>query len=175
MRFDGSAWVFVGSQAFSAGQVAYVSLTFNPSTAEPYVAFGMYDYDINANRANVMKFDGSSWGNVGSADFSPGGADFTSLAFNPLTNEPYVAYEDWTNSFKATVMKFDGSSWENVGSPGLSAGVVNYINIAFNPSTHEPYVAYEDTANSQKATVMKFDGSQWTAVGSQGFTTICGL
>ena len=51
-----------------------------------------------------MKFNGTTWENVGTPGFSAGGASSTSLAFNGST--PYVAYTDVGNSSKATVMKF---------------------------------------------------------------------
>jgi hypothetical protein len=51
-----------------------------------------------------MKFDGTSWVNVGSAGFSVGSSGYQSLAFNGST--PYVAYYDGSNGNKTTVMKF---------------------------------------------------------------------
>lgn len=53
-----------------------------------------------------MKFDGTSWVNVGDAGFSAGATNYTSLAFSP-SRVPYVAYEDCGNGFGATVMKYD--------------------------------------------------------------------
>ncbi len=168
MKFDGTSWVDVGTAGFSAGEVQFISLAFNPSTNEPYVAY--FDGGApNLGRATVMKFDGTAWVNVGTAGFSAGAVQYTSLAFNPSTNEPYVACSVGGDS-KVTVMKFDGTSWVNVGTAGFSAGVVNYTSLAFNESTNEPYVAYRDGANSNKATVMKFDGTAWVNVGTAGFS-----
>ncbi len=110
------------------------------------------------------------WVDVGSAGFSTGIVADTKIAFNPSTNEPYVAYLDAANGGKATVMKFDGTAWVNVGTAGLSAGQVEYTSLAFNPSTNQPYVAYRDRANGSKATVMMYDGSAWVAVGTPGFS-----
>ncbi|MCK9480320.1 MAG: T9SS type A sorting domain-containing protein [Bacteroidia bacterium] len=47
----------------------------------------------------------AQWQTVGTAGFSAGDANYTSLAFSN-SNEPYVAYADGANSGKATVMKF---------------------------------------------------------------------
>jgi hypothetical protein len=109
-----------------------------------------------------------AWQLVGNSGFSAGHSSFTSLAFNPVTNEPYVAYSDDSNSGKATVMKFDGNSWVYVGTAGFSAGAASYTSLAFNGAT--PYVAYSDNSNSNKATVMKFDGNSWVYVGTAGFS-----
>jgi hypothetical protein len=101
-----------------------------------------------------MKFDGTSWVNVGNAGFSDFIVNYTSLAFNS-SGEPCVAFEDYGNSAKATVMKFDGTSWVNLGIAGFSADTVLYTSLAFNPSG-EPYVAYMDGGNNNKATVMEY-------------------
>lgn len=169
MKFDGTSWVNVGTAGFSAGPVQYTSLAFNPSTNEPYVACRVGG--SGGSKVTVMKFDGTSWVNVGTAGFSAGVVNYTSLAFNESTNEPYVAYQDGANSNKATVMKFDGTSWVNVGTTGFSAGAAAYTSLAFNESTNEPYVAYRDSANSNKATVMKFNGTSWVDVGAAGFSS----
>ena len=160
-RVFAAEWGNVGEEGFSAGgNTAYLSLVFNPSTNEPYVA---YEDGGNSNKATVMKYSGSSWQTVGSEGFSAGDAFTLSLAFNPSTNEPYVAFEDKGNSWKATVMKYSGGSWQSVGGAGFSDGAGYYTSLAFNPLTNEPYVAYEDGGNSNKATVKKFIREQVAA------------
>ncbi len=119
---------------------------------------------------NVAQTVSDTWENVGQAGFSAGKAEYISLAFSFVNNQPYVAYRDEANSSKATVMRFDGTQWVTVGSAGFSADQADYISIAFNPATNQPYVAYMDYANSSKATVMRFDGTQWVTVGSAGFS-----
>ena len=109
------------------------------------------------------------WMNVGKAGFSVGEIAYTSLAFNPVNSQPYIAYSDSANSEKATVMKFDGTNWVNVGNADFSAGRADCTSLAFSPSG-EPYVAYQDWANSYKATVKKFDGTNWVNVGNTGFS-----
>ena len=109
------------------------------------------------------------WMNVGNAGFSAGEIAYTSLAFNPVNSQPYVAYTDSSNSSKATAMQFDGTNWVNVGNAGFSAGQAWFTSLAFN-STGQPYVAYEDYGNSQKATVMMFNGTNWVNVGNAGFS-----
>ena len=56
MKFDGTAWVNVGTAGFSAGDAVYISFAFSP-TGEPYVA---YQDRGNSGKATVMKFIGST-------------------------------------------------------------------------------------------------------------------
>jgi hypothetical protein len=109
-----------------------------------------------------------SWVNEGSAGFSAGQTDFTSIAIDG-SGTPYVVYKDNANSQKATVMKYNGSSWVNVGTAGFSAGSAYYTSIAIDGSG-TPYVVYQDGGNSYKATVMKYNGSSWVNEGTAGFS-----
>jgi len=176
MKFDGTNWVNVGNAGFSTGEVDYISLAFSPS-GEPYVAYQDGGVTYSVGKATVMKFDGTNWVNVGTANFSADEADYTSIAFSPSDGQPYVAYMDFGHTGRATVMKFDGTNWVNLGTAGFSAGWVLSTSLAFSPSG-EPYVAYQDQATypAWKATVMKFDGTNWVNVGAAGFsvdTVIC--
>ena len=72
-----------------------------------------------------MKYNGGLWENVGSAGFSAGSVEYTSVAIDG-SGTPYVVYQDGNNRRKATVKKYNGSSWVNVGSAGFSAGTALY-------------------------------------------------
>ena len=173
MRFDGTSWQTVGSPGFSGG-ADYQSIAIHPTTGEPYVAFR--DFGIggipveNGGATTVMRFDGTNWQNVGSAEFSAGIAKDQSLAIHPTSGEPYVAYRDNPNGVGTTVMRYDGTSWQNVGSAGFSAGLTASQSLAIHPFSGEPYVAYRDFANGAGTTVMRFDGASWQNVGLPGFS-----
>jgi len=164
MKFDGTAWVNVGTPGFSEYAPAYICLAFSPD-GEPYVAYSDGGWQ---GRATLMKFDGTAWVYVGMPGFSEWDVANTSLAFSP-DGEPYVAYWDGASEGRATVMKFDGTVWATVGTAGFSAGATDFTSLAFSPDG-EPYVAYSDVINSVKATVMKFDGTAWATVGTAGFS-----
>jgi len=173
MKYTGNGatgWEAVGTAGFSAGTAEYTSLAFNNGI--PYVA---YSDDANGSKATVMKYTGNGttgWEAVGTAGFSAGTADCTSLAFD--NGIPYVAYRDGANINKATVMKYTGNGatgWEAVGTAGFSAGQTYYTSLVFDNGI--PYVAYRDGANGGKATVMKYTGNGatgWEAVGTAGFS-----
>jgi RHS repeat-associated protein len=121
----------------------------------------------------------NNWVNIGSAGFSAGTAQCTSLAFAP-NGTPYVAFADGTNGSKLTVMEFNGSSWVTVGAAGFSATVAwngsgaAPIALAFAPNG-TPYVAYVDGQDGDTATVMEFNGSSWATVGGASFGSSVGV
>ena len=174
MTFNGTAWVNVGKPGFSDGVANYTSIAFNPANNQPYVVYSGGNADsVNRSKATVMTFNGTAWVNLGNPGFSAGVAYYTSIAFNPANNQPYVVYKDFGNSTKATVMTFNGTAWVNVGKPGFSTGYADYTSIAFNPANNQPYVVYSDYQDggySSKATVMTFNGTAWVNVGKPEFS-----
>lgn len=176
MKYNGFGWETVGSVGFSAGQASFPSLYIYNGT--PYIA---YQDGGNSNKATVMKYivrqpyqGNSAWETVGSAGFSVGTAQFTSLYV--YNGTPYIAFQDGGNANKATVMKYNGSGWETVGSAGFSSGAP-YSSESLFTSLYvyngTPYVAFEDWGYSTKATVMKYEdgNSTWQTVGSAGFSS----
>ena len=125
-------WSQVGDDINSIGD--HISLAFNSSTNEPYVAY-------TTNSFTIRKFNGTSWSQVGLSLGSASNDAKVSFAFDPANNAPYVAYATGgvINAFQ--IQNFNGAFWSQVGIDlGFAMGEGG-ISIAFNPSTNEPYVA----------------------------------
>lgn len=159
MRFDGSAWLFVGSSVISESAAAYIDLAYNKSINQPYIVFQDF---AHAGKASVMHFDGSNWAYVGESGFSESAATWTRIAFNESSNEAYVLYADAAHSNKATVMRYTNNTWSNVGSIGFSESKIYSTNLVFN-SLNQVTVAFSDS--STNIAVMSFNGSSWANVG----------
>jgi len=104
-------WLAIGDASIDAGKVSTLSKV-RVYQAVPYVA---YSDAADSYRASVVRFNGSSWGQVGGVPASTGAASYLSL-FN--TNDVlYLSYEDCApgNSCKATVMKYQ-SAWTAEGA-----------------------------------------------------------
>ena len=171
MKFNSgtNSWETVGTGGVSTGTAYNESLVISPTDGTPYLA---YEDAANANKATVMKFNGTSWEAVGTGVVSTGQALYESLTI-ATDGTPYLAYEDYDNGGKATVMKFNSgtNSWEAVGTGVVSTGATGYERLAISPTDGTPYLAYRDDDNSYKATVMKFNGTSWEAVGTGGVST----
>ena len=162
MKFDGTNWVTVGTAGFSPETAGFISMAIS-SSGTPYVAYvsdtmGFYGPPV------VMKFNGTSWVNVGSPLPSSDQSLYTSIAIDPA-GTPYVAYVDGAHGQKVTVRKFDGSNWVAVGPVGFSVSNTDYTSMAMDAGGI-PYVAYEDfsTTIPGQATVMKLDTTTITFV-----------
>lgn len=167
MKYSAGSWTNVGTAGFSQGTASNPTLRFD-SNDTAYVAYrdGGFSY---SNKARVMKYNGSSWVDVGTAGFSPDIAYFITLALTS-TDTPYVAFADNNIGKLISVMKYNGSSWVNVGSAGFSTGIADYTYMTFD-NNDVPYVAYADRSHSSKVIVKKYNGSSWVNVGtSTGIT-----
>jgi hypothetical protein len=76
-----------------------------------------------------MNYNGNSWVNVGNAGFSSGTAANTNLAFSPINDVPYIAYEDGGYFGKITVMKYDYPT-------GINERQASGITLYPNPTTN---------------------------------------
>ena len=95
-----------------------------------------------------MSYAQGSWTRVGAAGFSSGQVGVTVLAISPVTNYPYVAFQDLSASSKATVMAWGGSAWGLVGSAGFTDGAVSApLCLSVSATTGRPYISFADTTS----------------------------
>jgi len=167
-RFNGSNWITI------CDTISYQlkKIVFHPISSEIYGLFvdnsGTYDSVF------VERFNGLEWISVGSSigvqQYLDKGLD---LAFNKLTNEPYVSFSDNLYNGKLSVYRYTGSSWVVVGSPGFSSDgyLLSTAKISFSPIIFDPYIFYLGNPNSSvsNTTVMKFNGTNWQILGTPGF------
>ncbi|MBC7861464.1 MAG: T9SS type A sorting domain-containing protein [Bacteroidia bacterium] len=163
--FNGINWVYVGAPGFSTSTTEFNSIEFD-NTGTPYVSFRE-----NGTSPAVMKYNGSAWVYVGPAAINVAGVGaYTTLAINPVTNEPYIFFCDASLSYKGTVMKYSGGNWINEGAAGFTLGLVSATRIKFD-NAGTPYVCYADMSLSGKNIVKKFNGSTWVTVGAGALST----
>ena len=167
-KFNGSAWEYVGTAGFSAWKANDVSMDFDLTSGEPYVAY--QDMASGAAKTTVMKFDGTNWINVGAPTFSGGSvADKQCIKIDNINGTPYVAMRykgtGSADPYQLKVMKFDGTNWVNVGT-GIISGVTGATNISMSIDNGTPYVTCLNSAQSDATSVFKFDGSSWLTVGA---------
>lgn len=126
MKFNGTAWVNVGTVGFSPGTAFGMKLDLS-TTGLPYVCY----IDGTNAKPGVMRFIGTSWVAVGVA-----GIGMTNTVYNDFgsistrhghlsikldgSSNVYVASVEYVNSMtrQASVYKFNGTSWSTLPSVG---------------------------------------------------------
>lgn len=164
-KFNGTNWQVLGNPGFSQGQVYSIDMTV--SGGVPYVVYK----DGTYGQITVQKFDGTSWGNVGSARFTPAVAS-SIISPKIVVNGglPYVFFGDnATYGGKARLVKFDGTNWVNIGTPGFSSGTITATKLYFIGST--PYVVFTEQSANTYIKTMRYDGTNWVVVNNAQFTS----
>ncbi len=153
LKFDGSNWINVGTEGFSAGVINYTSLAFRPTDGQLFVAYADSNH---SGKATVMRFDGNNWVNVGPSDFSAGEADYTSLAFD-LTGKPCVAYGGRysLDTIKPTVMKYDSVY------AGINKLQESRLSIYPNPATDKITVDLSGMSQGGNLTIVDIEGQEF--------------
>jgi len=146
-------WQILGQAAFSPGAVNFPVIQLNGLDV-PYVAFTDL---FNGYEASAMRFNGTTWEQVGNPAFSQGISFsmpwYLSLAFDQADN-PYVAYA----AQRVYVFRYSGS-WQPLGTLPLTDFYSDYTAMAI-AADNTVFVGFTDGdstgGNAGKATVMRY-------------------
>jgi hypothetical protein len=126
-----------------------------------YVAFS--DSNVNG-QLTVMKSQGTSWVNVGSAGFTTAAVDSTYLAITvDASGAPWVAY---TSNGALSVAKYASGAWATQGAAGFATPNAS---ISLVVAGGAPYVAYDDSTGVH---VMTLGGSTWSDLAVTNASTL---
>jgi hypothetical protein len=164
-RWNGSAWVSIGTGGLSPGAVQGLDLALTAS-GDPVVA---YSDATNGGKATVTAWSGSSWAVLGVPSFTTGAANQLVMELDNA-GLPVVAFRDGASQNKLSVARWNGTAWVLVGGAGVSPGSASMPSLVLT-ATGDPLVAYGDGANGGRTTVLQWNGSAWAGVGLAGFTT----
>lgn len=150
------------------GDNSISQLSFDIKFNSGYIAYSNLE---DGGKIDILNFQGQTmdvtdtWDNI-----SDGLSNYFKIAINPLTLQPYIAYQDIANNGALTVKKLNGSSeWELVGEVGFSQGLVNYVDLDFDVNGN-PFVVFQDVNFSNKLSVMTYNSGTWDYVGERGIT-----
>lgn len=161
MKYNGTAWDYVGGRAFSSGRVGH-SLSLALSSANvPYVA---YINEAMGHKASVVKYNGVAWEEVGTNPVSAGEASYVDIVTGK-TGTPYLTYRDHTLAYKAFVRKYDGQDWKYIGTAadeGFSNGASDYNKICVD-NHGSVFVSMVQSADGYKVSVWEYKLNTSTA------------
>lgn len=183
-RWNGSAWVEVGTGSASGGGVSndnddstWPIIAVAPDST-PYLTWGSTtDAD---NEVYVLRWNGSAWGEVGTGSASGGGISNNSgdsgrpsIAITP-NGTPYVGWTDATSGdTEIYVRRWNGNNWVEPAAGSASGGGISNNNGASRPPvlTADPnglvYAAWpDDSGGNFEIYVKRWNGSFWEVIGS---------
>jgi len=148
-----------GSEAvFNSGSTNYVSLSFDPNTANKFVAVYRDVGNSNYGTAIVGTISGNSISFGSEVVFNSGATTYTKVSFDPNNaGKVVVAYGDGSagSDGMAIVGTVSGTSISFGSEAVFNSGSTGYINIGFDPSSSGKFVvAYQDAGNSNYGTAI---------------------
>jgi hypothetical protein len=160
-RWNGGAWTdHLGSGtgyglSGSAVGCSVPSVALDPQ-GNPIVAWQQNTAVANVNQISLRQWTGAIWKGLGGSEL-PGGINGTSgdsrnpsLAQDPLTGNPVVAWDEMTSSGREIhLKKWSGVAWDEVEGSASGGGVSASYGECLMPALAIdaqgwPYVAYED-------------------------------
>ncbi len=176
-RWNGSAWVQVGSSAVSTNFNAKTPALALDSSGNPVVVWRESFTAPTFSNIQIRRWDGSAWVNVGSGklDVNDSG-DVDRASFAPsvaLTSSgnPVVAWsESDGTSRNIYVKRWNGSAWTQIGSQlDVNSNQEAYTPSIALDSSGNPVVAWNeaDTNSSGSIYVKRWNGAVWAQLGSK--------
>lgn len=170
-KFNGTIWDTVGATNFNYDGTSFSNRGYFPkikinSAGDPYVS---YTYGYTSYTANVRKFNGTAWVNIGPAITSISTNVLQKTDIDFLPNDTLVALTV-SNYYVPTVSKYNGTSWVNMGGAITSPSTASTSNhdLAVDPlgNAYLAYVQTTGTATLQGLYVKKYTGGSWQTVGT---------
>lgn len=170
-KFQGDSWVAAGPNPATNYQVYNLAMATDAGNNLNIV----FEDFGNDRRLTAMRFNGSAWSPLGPRGFSAPNPlqdeilDII-LKINPLTNEPYVLWDEPDSDHSLAMKRFTGGSWTDVGN--LTSLTPSEPDTCFDINTAgEVYLAYRNELSpDRKGVVLKYAGGSWAEVPPLDFT-----
>ena len=168
-RFNGSTWTIVGGQGVNT---SWAATTYEDVMSMVTMGGNLYvGLGTTANDAEVWKFNGTSWTQVGGDSLNSGWTtNYEEVyALASLGGNLYAGLGNSAND--AEVWRFNGTSWTKIGGDSINSGwTTNYERVS--ALTVFGGQVYAGLGNSTTdAEVWKWNGSAWSKIGGDGLNS----
>ena len=165
-EYNGSTWRVIGGQG--------VRGSWAPDTFENVFTLQSYNGELyaglgtGANDAEVWRYNGTSWTQVG-GDSLNGGWTTNYEGVYSLTPYNGVLYAGLGASANdAEVWGYNGTSWTKVGGDSLNSGWTTNFETVYAMTVYQNQLYAGLGASTGDAEVWRFNGTSWTRVGGDG-------
>jgi hypothetical protein len=165
-RFDGTSWEMVGGQGFRN--------SWAMNTYENVLSMVSFNGDLivglgtTANDAEVWKFDGETWTQIGGDSLNNGWlTNFEEVSSLAVKNDTLYAGLG-VSANDAEVWSYNGTTWTKIGGDSLNSGwTTNFERVSTMAVLgDEVYAGLGVSVND--AEVWRWNNSSWTKIGGDG-------
>ena len=168
-RFDGSTWQIVGGQGLNSSWVV--------TTYEDVLSMSSYGGSLyaglgtTANDAEVWKWNGTSWSQIGGDSLNSGwGAGYEEVSsLSTYGGNLYAGLGSSAND--AEVWRWNGTAWTKIGGDSVNSGwTTNYERVS-SMSVYNGQLYAGLGLSAGDAEVWTWNGTAWTKIGGDGISS----
>ena len=168
-QFDGSVWTLIGGQGVRGSWQADIYehvFTLQSYNGELYAGLG-----TTANDAEVWKYDGTSWQQVGGDSLNDGWTtNFEAVAsLTPYDGQLYAGIG--TSGNDAEVWAWNGTTWTKIGGDNINGGWAANFETVYSMTVFDGQLYAGLGASTNDAEVWAWDGTTWTKVGGDSVSS----
>lgn len=165
-RFDGSTWSLIGGQGINSSWAA--DTHENIYSMVHYKGALYAGLGTSANDAEVWKWDGSTWSQIGGDSLNSGWTTNYEAVYSLAVYNGALYAGLGSSGSDAEVWKWNDTSWSKVGGDSTNSGwTTNYENVSALSVWNGNLIAGLG-ASAGDAEVWSFNGTSWSKIGGDG-------
>ncbi|GAB4026676.1 MAG: hypothetical protein Fur0011_2860 [Candidatus Microgenomates bacterium] len=165
-QFDGTTWNLIGGQGVNSSWAAntYENIfSMIHYAGELYVGLG-----TTANDAEVWKWNGSVWSQVGGDSLNSGWTTNFEGVYSMAVLNDYLYVGLGASTTDAEVWRWNGSTWSKIGGDGVSSSWNTTYEVVYSLGVYNGALLAGIGNSTGDAEVWSYNGSTWSKIGGDG-------
>ncbi len=168
-RFDGSTWNMVGGNGLNSswGVNTYESvLSMVHYAGNLYVGLG-----TGANDAEVWRWNGSTWTQVGGDSLNSGWTTNFEGVYALAADSTYLYAALGNSTTDAEVWRYNGTIWSKIGGDGVGSSWNTSYETAYSLAIYNGALIAGIGNSTTDAEVWSYNGTTWSKIGGDGVSS----
>ena len=168
-RYDGSNWEIVGGQGVNS---SWAVNTYESVLALEHYAGNLYAaLGTTANDAEVWKFNGTSWSQVGGDSLNSGWTTNFEAVYALAADSTYLYAALGNSTTDAEVWRYNGTTWTKIGGDGVASSWNTSYETAYALGIYNGNLIAGIGNSTGDAEVWSYNGTTWTKIGGDGVSS----
>ncbi|TXH60523.1 MAG: hypothetical protein E6Q84_04515 [Thiothrix sp.] len=168
-RYDGSSWEIVGGQGVNS---SWAVNTYESVLSMVHYAGNLYvGLGVSANDAEVWRFNGTSWSQVGGDSLNSGWTTNFEGVYALAADSTYLYAALGNSTTDAEVWRYNGTAWTKIGGDGLSSSWNTSYETAYSLGIYNGNLVAGIGNSTGDAEVWSWNGTVWSKIGGDGVSS----
>ncbi|MBP9702462.1 fibronectin type III domain-containing protein [Candidatus Woesebacteria bacterium] len=165
-RFDGTSWNMVGGNGLNS---SWAVNTYESVLSMVHYAGNLYvGLGTSANDAEVWRYNGSTWTQVGGDSLNSGWTTNFEGVYALAADSTYLYAALGNSTTDAEVWRYNGTVWSKIGGDGIGSSWNTSYETAYSLGIYNGNLIAGIGNSTTDAEVWSYNGSTWTKIGGDG-------